>query len=171
MSTAISTSRGMTTPVAAAELAATPPRVVVLERDIEMVTLLREIVGADYQVVAPAGPPSIVAIDAEDPDIMVIGGLDPGLTADDIIALAARHMRLHDVPIILLSADADVLTDAGRLTQHPSVTVLSLPFDVDSVRGVLLGLSRQAAQRDSMRLPRICAHGFDVAEGRCARCG
>lgn len=122
----------------------TPPRLLVIEHDPEMHALLRDILADDYVITEPPAPVSIAAIDAEDPDVMLMGiddGASPsGLTSDEIAALASRHMRLYHVPIVILTADAAVL--GPRLTNLNGVTVVSLPFDLDTIRCVLRSVVR-----------------------------
>lgn len=124
-------------------------RLVVLERDTEMLALLTDILAGDYEIAAPPDPISITAVDMQEPDVLLVGTVE-GLTPVEIVALASRHMGLRRVPIILLSADGDVLADASRLTRYRSVTVVSLPFDVDTIRAVVDSVARHAANPASV---------------------
>jgi len=163
------TERSLPTPRLSSQVAR--PRVVVVSCDGEMSQLLRDILGDDYDVTAVAEPTSMVGIDAADPDVLLVGlSIGGGLTSDEIVALAARHMRLRTVPVVLLSTDPNLLQHAGRLSHSAGVTLLSLPFDLETVLSAF-GAAVQRAQPGAGRLPAVCRHGFDVVGDRCPRCG
>jgi hypothetical protein len=130
--------------------------------DAEMVELLREIFGDDYEVTAPPHPASITAIDAGDPDVLLIGTSDGGLTPGEIVVLAAAHMRLREVPMIVLTPDPDVLQDAGRMSLFPRVSFVALPFDLDTIRSVLHSIARAAVVSRSTHRAGYRDRGFDV---------
>jgi hypothetical protein len=123
------------------------PRLVVLACEPDMIDVLREVLANDYEISAPPHPAGIGAIDAEEPHAVLVGTLDGGLTPDELVALTRSHMRLHDVPIVVMSAQPDVLGHAGRMPHLAGVTLLSLPVDVETIRLVV-----EAALRDPARL-------------------
>lgn len=124
-------------------------RIVVVDDEPELVQLFVDIFSDDYEVIAAPTPVAIAGIDALDPEVMLIGTVAPGslaaLTADEIVALARRHMRLRHVPIIVLSANPHVFREAQRLAGVTGVTVVSLPFDLATIQYVLSSVRRQAA--------------------------
>lgn len=134
-------------------------RIVVVEDDLEMLELLRGILDPEYEVAVPAAPVTIASIDAEDPDVLVIGTADSGpgasLSPAEIAALAGRHMRLHRVPVVVLTADATILADAQRLAEPRAVTVVLLPFDVETINCVLKSVARRSAIPDPMRISEL----------------
>ena len=146
------------------------PRLVVVSSDTEIVQLLRETLAHSYEIAALTQPASITAIDSRDPDVVLIGTREGGLTADEIVALASRHMRLRSVPIVVMSGDPDLLHDAGRMSTFPGVSFVLLPFDVETIRSVIDSVVRTSAMPRSIRLPDMCPHGFDVADEHCRRC-
>jgi DNA-binding response OmpR family regulator len=148
----------------------TRPRLVVVSSDTETVQLLRDTLADSYEISALTQPPSITAIDASDPDVVIVGMRRGGLTADQIVALASRHMRLRSVPIVVMSGDPNLLHDAGRLSSFPGVSFVLLPFDVETIRSVIDSVVRTSAVPRSIRLPDMCPHGFDVADEHCRRC-
>ena len=135
-----------------------------------MIAVLRDVFADDYEVVTPAHPATIVAIDAEEPDVLLVGTLGGGLTPDELVTLTTRHMRLSAVQIVLLSAEPNVLANAGRLKQHSGVTVLSLPTDLETILCVVDTVARAGHAQRPSRLPDLCSHGFDVAEARHSGC-
>src|SRR5688500_12682987 len=146
------------------------PRLVVLACDPDMVEVLGDVLADDYEVSAPPHPASIGAISAEEPDAVLIGTLAGGLTPDELVALMASHMLLHGVPVVVMSAQPDVLGHAGRMPHLAGVTLLSLPVDVETVRLVVEAAIRKAHRPTSGRLADLCPHGFDVASESCRRC-
>lgn len=111
-----------------------------------MTELLRDIFSDDYEVTAVAGPVSIAGIDELEPDVIVMGAVDPGpvqgLATAEIVFLATRHMRLHRVPIVVLAAHPVPLRQAERLL---GATVVGLPFDLETIECVLKAAARHAA--------------------------
>ena len=146
------------------------PRLVVVSSDTEIVQLLRDTLADTYEISALTQPPSITAIDSRDPDVVIVGMCRGGLTADEIVALASRHMRLRSVPIVVMSGDPDLLQDAGRMSTFPGVSFVLLPFDVETIQSVIDSVVRKSAMPRSIRLPDMCPHGFDVADEHCRRC-
>jgi DNA-binding NtrC family response regulator len=146
------------------------PRLVVVSSDAEIVQLLRDTLANRYEISALTEPPSITAIDSRNPDVVIVGVRRGGLTADEIVAMASRHMRLRSVPIVVMSGDPNLLHDAGRLSSFPGVSFVLLPFDVETIRSVVDSAVRQNAMPRSIRLPDMCPHGFDVADEHCRRC-
>jgi hypothetical protein len=152
------------------EPATARPRLVVVSCDAEMAQLLQDIMEA-YDVTGLPHPVSMTAIDAEDPDVLLVGTSEGGLTPDQIVALAAAHMRLRQVPILVMSAEPDLLEDARRMSRFPGVRLVSLPFDLETISSVLHSVVRPARPRSSARLPETCRHGFYVVGEHCRRCG
>jgi hypothetical protein len=139
-----------------------------------MCQLLLDILAGDYDVTALVRSARVADIDAVAPDLLLVGPSEGGgLKSDELVALAARHVRLRAVPVVVLSADPELLQHAGRLSHFAGVSLVSLPFDVDTLRSAVSSVSGvgRPAQPRSSRLPDLCAHGFDVASGRCRRCG
>lgn len=145
-------------------------RVVLLERDPEMVSLMRDILKECCEVVVPASPASIGDIDRANPDVVVIGtaAASPGeLSTEQIVILARRHMGQR-VPIVVLSAEPNVLAGAGSLMHLGGVTVISMPFDAETVWRVLDSIVGEFPEASASRLPAVCRHGFE--DGGCPRC-
>jgi hypothetical protein len=113
------------------------PRVVVVCSGVEMTELLNDILIDHYDVIPQAHPTTITAIDSDQPDVVIVGTSDGGLAPDEIVALAASHMRLRQVPFIVMSFGPNLLERARRLSGHPAVRLVSLPFDADTVRSVV----------------------------------
>lgn len=146
------------------------PRLVVLACDPDMVEVLSDVLADDYDVTAPRHPATMGTIAAEEPDAVLVGTLEGGLTAQELVTLMTRHMRLHGVPVVLMSAQPDLLGHAGSTPHLAGVTLLSLPVDVETVRLVVEAAIREAHRPTSGRLADLCPHGFDVASESCRRC-
>lgn len=146
-------------------------RVVLLEQDPEMVSLMRDILNECCEVVVPAGPASIGDIDRAKPDVVLIGtsaASSGELSTEQVVILARRHQGLRGVPIVVLSAEPNVLASAGSLMHLGGVTVISMPFDAETVWGVLASIIFEVPQASASRLPAVCRHGFE--DGGCPRC-
>jgi hypothetical protein len=82
-------------------------------------------------------------------------------------------VRLRDVPFVLMSADPDLLNHAGQLSMFPHVSLVSLPFDFDTIRSVTDAAARSGramvwnATWFVDRADR-CPHGLPSVG--CARC-
>lgn len=153
--------------------AATRPRLVVLEDDPDIVALFGDIAADEYDLVALPRETHVPAIDAQEPDVLLIGTVtsdsSSALTPQELAGLAARHMRLHRVPIVILTADAELLGDR-RLAELSAATLVSLPFDIKTMLCVLKSVSRHEGSPVRMTLPELCHHGFDVSGDDCAYC-
>jgi hypothetical protein len=138
-----------------------------------MVDLLRDVLMDSYDVGTPQPPASVAAIDAFAPDVVIVGTADDGRTQHELIADAAGHVRLHDVPFVLMSADPNLLDHAGRLSMFPHVRLVSLPFDLDTIRSVTDAAAR-ASRASTMHAARFtkraapCPHG--LSSDACRRC-
>jgi hypothetical protein len=164
------TERPLPTPAHIPELGTSRPRLVVVSCDPEMRQLLQDI-AEGYDVTGLSHPVSMTAIDVEEPEVILVGTSEGGLTPDQIVALAASHIRLRQVPIVVMTAEPDLLADARRMSRFPGVRLVSLPFELDTILSVLQSVVRPAAAPLSRRLPETCRHGFDVVGGHCPRCG
>jgi hypothetical protein len=131
------TERSLSLPAASTQTATLRPRVVVISSGVEMTQLLQDILVDDYDVISQPHPTTITAIDAKDPHVVIVGTLDGGLKPEEIVALAAGHMRLRHVPLIVMSFGSNLLEGARRLSWHPGVRLVSLPFDADTVLSVV----------------------------------
>ena len=129
--------RSLSLPAPSVQTATSRPRVLVISSDVEMAQLLQDILVDDYDVIAQPHPTTITAIDGEEPDVVIIGTLDGGLQPEEIVALAARHLRLRHVPMIVMSFGSDLLEGARRVSGDSSVRLVSLPFDADTVLSVV----------------------------------
>ncbi len=149
------------------------PRLVMLEDDTDLATLLRDVAGDDYDLVPVRRDATIAAIDAMEPDVILVGAWagesSTALAPTDIASLAARHMRLHRVPIVVLTADVRLL-GGNRLAELGGATLMSLPVDLETFRSVLTSVSRRATPPAAMSLPELCGHGFEIAAEPCAQC-
>jgi hypothetical protein len=148
------------------------PRLVTVDEDASTLQLLLDVAGADFEVTSLISPVTMPEIAAAEPDLILIGGMGcdggAGLTTEEIVTLAARHMTLRAVPIVLMTSDP-VMAQGERLRAHPSITLVSVPFDAQTIRAVLASVSRRAVRGSAARLPAVCVHGYDG--GSCPRCG
>ena len=63
-----------------------------------------------------------------------------------------------------------MLRDAERLAGATGATVVSLPFDIETIQCVLQSVARKATTPAQIRLGELCHHGFDVIDGACWQC-
>jgi hypothetical protein len=149
------------------------PRLVMLEDDTDLVTLLCDVVGDEFALVPVSRDATIATIDAMEPDVILIGAWvgesSTALAPTDIASLATRHMRLDRVPIVVLTADVRLL-GGSRLADLGGATLMSLPVDLETFRSVLTSVSRRATPAAAMSLPELCAHGFEIAAEYCRQC-
>ena len=80
----------------------------------------------------------IGALAASDPDLIVVDLLLGGASGWEIVTLARADERLASVPIIVCSADVTALNErAGDLERIGNVHVLSKPFSIDEITGLV----------------------------------
>lgn len=124
------------------------PRVVLMDADREFAELLVEIFEDDYEVVTRPRPTTLAEIDVNGADVVIIGTVDPqsraAVARDEIVARIRRHVGERTVPIVILSCGPNVLGEAEGLAGIGGVTVVMLPFDLDTIESVLESVAPRA---------------------------
>jgi CheY-like chemotaxis protein len=150
------------------------PRIVVAGHDPDLTQLLTELLRPEYDVVTLDGAPTLAGFDAAQPDAILLGTSacrsQAALRPHEIATLASRHMRLQRVPMIVLAATADPLTDARQFSDASAVTVIRLPFDAISFLSAVRSVAQAARVELAGRIPDVCVHGFGAADDGCHRC-
>ena len=117
------------------------PRISVVNDNPDFLELMSAILDEDagYDVGLFNGQEmEIGALAASDPDLIVVDLLLGGASGWEIVTLARADERLASVPIIVCSADVTALTErAGDLERIGNVHVLSKPFSIDDITGLV----------------------------------
>ena len=128
------------------------PRISVVNDNPDFLELMSAILDEDagYDVGLFNGQETeIDALAAADPDLIVVDLLLGGASGWEIVTLARADGRLAGVPIIVCSADVAGLRErAGDLEHMGNVHVLSKPFSIDEITGLveqLVGLAVPAS--------------------------
>jgi CheY-like chemotaxis protein len=128
------------------------PRISVVNDNPDFLELMSAILDEDagYDVALFNGQETeIDALAASDPDLIVVDLLLGGASGWEIVTLARADERLAGVPIIVCSADVAALRErAGDLERIGNVHVLSKPFSIDEITGLveqLVGLAVPAS--------------------------
>lgn len=113
------------------------PRVVIVEDDGDIASLLADILGAeDYAPVAVSDAPGLHGELDVRPDLVVLDlRLSHGAAEQILSSMRARGMG--DVPVLLLSAAGDLAERARDLGVR---SFLAKPFELDELLGVVRGL-------------------------------
>ena len=85
----------------------------------------------------------------------------------DMLALASRHVRLYRVPVVVLTPDP-VLGATQRIAQSVSVTLVAMPFDVETLRCVMRSVAWHRSPV-GMGLTRLHSHEFKLSKIDCPR--
>lgn len=138
-------------------LAVTTKRILVVDDDAKIRTLLRRCFESDgYEVAEAEGSESVRAAFAEgDFDLVT---LDLNLGAEDGLDIARELQREHDVPIFMVTGKDDVIDRVVGL-ELGADDYLTKPFHVREV----LARVRSVLRRTAKRLPPAAASG-EVAE-------
>ncbi len=128
------------------------PRISVVNDNADFLELMSAILDEDagYDVSLFNGQQTEIGVlAASDPDLIVVDLLLGGASGWEIVTLARADERLAGVPIIVCSADVTALRErAGELESIGNVHVLSKPFSIDEITGLverLVGLAVPAS--------------------------
>ena len=129
------------------------PRISVVNDNADFLELMSAILDEDagYDVSLFNGERAgIGEIAATDPDLIVVDLLLGGASGWEIVTLARADERLAGVPIIVCSADVTALRErAGELERIGNVHVLSKPFSIDEITGLVEQLVGRAVPASS----------------------
>jgi DNA-binding response OmpR family regulator len=124
------------------------PRISVVNDNPDFLELMSAILDEDagYNVSLFNGQETeIGTLAASEPDLIVVDLLLGGASGWELVTLARADERLAGVPIIVCSADVTALRDrAGELESIVNVHVLSKPFSIDQITGLVEGLIGRA---------------------------
>ena len=117
------------------------PRISVVNDNADFLELMSAILDEDagYDVSLFNGQQTEIGVlAASDPDLIVVDLLLGGASGWEIVTLARADERLAGVPIIVCSADVTALRErAGELESIGNVHVLSKPFSIDEITGLV----------------------------------
>jgi CheY-like chemotaxis protein len=116
-------------------------RIVVVDDYVDFIDLMRELLSAEYDVVALTGQRiSADAVIESRPDLLMVDlRLDtPDLQGWDIVTRVRKNRDLRAIPIIVCSADARALNErASAFRSISNVAVLPKPFTVEDLEATL----------------------------------
>jgi CheY-like chemotaxis protein len=117
------------------------PRISVVNDNPDFLELMSAILDEDagYDVSLFNGQETEIGVlAASEPDLIVVDLLLGGASGWEIVTLARADDRLATVPIIVCSADVTALRErAGELERIGNVHVLSKPFSIDEITGLV----------------------------------
>lgn len=126
-------------------------RVTAITDSPEFLDLMREILtGEGHQMEGlDAAGISVQGMVETDPRLLIVDvrleGRPPGISGWELIVLARSQRELLDVPIILCTSDRwEIEMRAEDLAQIAGVHVLTKPFKVDDLIGLIDGLLAEA---------------------------
>jgi CheY-like chemotaxis protein len=142
-------------------------RVTVVEPDLRMASLFRDLLADEASVTVLTGLASINRLADTAPDAIVLGlGAGGEFGTWDLVALIQKHRVLHDTPIILCTLDVAAEMRDGRLAAHRGVQALEMPCDVELIQSIVRATRPTRPTRvtrpvsGANRLPDVCSHGF-----------
>ena len=105
-------------------------KILIVDDEPSIRSLVRDVLeleGHDI-IEAPDGPSALALVDSDDPALMVLDIMMPGMSGLDVLRTLRREHSGTDLPIILLTAAADDDTTWAGWTAGASV-FLPKPFD------------------------------------------
>lgn len=135
----------MTTPLS--ELAPAPlhtVRVVLIEDDADLrrVVQLTLQFGASWTVqTAPDGPSGVDIVKREQPDIVLVDLMMPGMDGYEVCRRLAADETTRRIPIVVLTARQNL--DPERVRASGARGVITKPFDLDALAPTILRLSTE----------------------------
>lgn len=149
-------------------------RITVVDDDETMLALFRDVLTEQGSISGVSTMTSMTAVAESRPDVVILGtGAGGQVSTWALLELIRQHRSLHAVPVIVCTLDVGADMRAGRLSAHPRVHALELPFAVELVRrlvsdaasaGAVAMAAPVSADVDTVRsmgrLPDVCAHGF-----------
>ena len=105
-------------------------RILIVDDEFSVRALLRDVLELEDYVVAEAedGPSALAAMAEQRPDLVLLDIMMPGMSGIDVLAQVRADVRLHDVPVVLLTAAGDDDTTWAGWTTGASL-YLNKPFD------------------------------------------
>lgn len=105
-------------------------KILIVDDEPSIRSLVRDVLELEgHEIIeAPDGPTALAAVDSDDPDLMVLDIMMPGMSGLDVLRTLRRERSGSDLPIILLTAAADDDTTWAGWTAGASV-FLPKPFD------------------------------------------
>jgi len=105
-------------------------RILIVDDEFSVRALLRDVLELEDYVVVEAedGPAALAAMAEQRPDLVLLDIMMPGMSGIDVLAQVRADVRLHDVPVVLLTAAGDDDTTWAGWTTGASL-YLNKPFD------------------------------------------
>lgn len=105
-------------------------KILIVDDEPSIRSLVRDVLELEGHEIleAPDGPSALALVDSDDPDLMVLDIMMPGMSGLDVLRTLRREHSGSDLPIILLTAAADDDTTWAGWTAGASV-FLPKPFD------------------------------------------
>ena len=119
-------------------------RVVLIEDDADLrrVVQLTLQFGASWLVeTAPDGPTGIDTVKHEQPDIILVDLMMPGMDGYEVCRRLAADETTKRIPIVLLTARQNL--DPDRVRASGARGVITKPFDLDALAPAILRLCRE----------------------------
>jgi CheY-like chemotaxis protein len=123
-------------------------RVVLIEDDADLrrVVQLTLQFGAAWVVdTAPDGPSGLDMVKSEQPDIVLVDLMMPGMDGYEVCRRLAAAETTRRIPIVLLTARQNLDTD--RVRASGARGVITKPFDLDALAPAILRLCREETPR------------------------
>jgi len=105
-------------------------RILVVDDELTVRALLRDVLEMEgYEVTeAEDGPQALVALDQAKPDLVLLDIMMPGMSGIEVLSKIRTEMKMHDLPVVLLTAAGDDDTTWAGWTTGASL-YLNKPFD------------------------------------------
>ncbi len=105
-------------------------KILIVDDEPSIRSLVRDVLELEgHEIIeAPDGPSALALVDSDDPALMVLDIMMPGMSGLDVLRTLRREHSGTDLPIILLTAAADDDTTWAGWTAGASV-FLPKPFD------------------------------------------
>ncbi len=111
------------------------PRILVIEDNIEIATLLQSVLAShDYHVDLADDLSALHASREHLPDLILIDLLMPSMGGDEAVRRLRASPETRDIPVVLMSASHEL---AQRAAELGVAGYLSKPFDLDDLLGVV----------------------------------
>jgi DNA-binding response OmpR family regulator len=142
------------------------PRALIVEDDPDLLVVLRvNLHAAGFDIaLAGDGRTALSRIQAENPDVVLLDVMLPGIDGWEV--LAELHRRRHPAAVIVCSAKRNI-EDMNRADELGAVAYLVKPFDIDQVVAAAseaVGLRPTAdAVVDTRAYPQLGLDGLDPA--------
>lgn len=111
------------------------PRILIVEDNLDLQTLLNEVLSSDYEIAtAASGEAAVTLAQSFKPDLVLLDYQLPGMDGAEVGRLIKRDAEPRPLPIVMLTALADQAALTGALDSGYCDAIMAKPTPLATIR-------------------------------------